>query len=408
MTEGEKIIAAGLHPGVTTPAICGEEPHGDPGGEAVAWGITHRATSAADCCDKCTAHAKLNPKKPCNSWSFCYLPVCWGLDNAHNHTFGECWLKYQPNLAAVIWGQRGQYTAEYREKHKRVGVQWHYPARPRTCRGPAASSAPAGSVASCGRPASRACAVPRATSSRTGARGRRRASTSCGWLRRERTRGAQSPRIRRTPRRRRARTRSRRREYRRGRRGAVSDATQAHRANATQRKILASETLRPSISKNSNPRARFYEWPHIEATLRATAGLVRPPCRYVVEGGYRATNLVYSHQKAPPDMGGPHTAILCPNAVRVAARAARARGVARAARRLKRRWQCGKARFSSAPFWRLASPCISRDVGCERSDSVGAVASPGRPARRRASAQRHSHRRGLLSVAQRRSRAAQR
>ena len=44
MTEGEKIIADGLHPGVTTPAICGEEPHGDPGGEAVAWGITHRAT----------------------------------------------------------------------------------------------------------------------------------------------------------------------------------------------------------------------------------------------------------------------------------------------------------------------------------------------------------------------------
>ena len=130
MTEGEKIIADGLHPGVTTPAICGEEPHGDPGGEAVAWGITHRATSAADCCAKCTAHAKLNPKKPCNSWSFCYLPVCWGLDNAHNHTFGECWLKYQPNLAAVIWGQRGQYTAEYREKHKRVGVQWHYPRPP--------------------------------------------------------------------------------------------------------------------------------------------------------------------------------------------------------------------------------------------------------------------------------------
>ena len=102
MTEGEKIIADGLHPGVTTPAICGEEPHGDPGGEAVAWGITHRATSAADCCEKCTAHAQLNPKKPCNSWSFCYLPVCWGLDNAHNHTFGECWLKHEPDIASPI------------------------------------------------------------------------------------------------------------------------------------------------------------------------------------------------------------------------------------------------------------------------------------------------------------------
>ena len=30
----------------------------------------------------------------------------------------------------MTWGQRGQYTAEYREKHKRVGVQWHYPRPP--------------------------------------------------------------------------------------------------------------------------------------------------------------------------------------------------------------------------------------------------------------------------------------
>jgi len=33
-------------PGVTTPAMCGEEPHSDPGGEAVAWGITHKTLSA--------------------------------------------------------------------------------------------------------------------------------------------------------------------------------------------------------------------------------------------------------------------------------------------------------------------------------------------------------------------------
>ena len=59
-------------PGVTTPEMCGEEPHSDPAGEAVAWGSApeHRVRSAAECCARCSAHAAnpKNAKKPCNSW----------------------------------------------------------------------------------------------------------------------------------------------------------------------------------------------------------------------------------------------------------------------------------------------------------------------------------------------------
>ena len=79
-------------PGVATEKMCGEEPHSDTGGFAVVFGINHRAGSAQDCCDKCREHAAnpRNAKRPCNSWVFCPMPICWGLDTGWNHTFGEC------------------------------------------------------------------------------------------------------------------------------------------------------------------------------------------------------------------------------------------------------------------------------------------------------------------------------
>jgi len=108
-------------PGITTPATCGEEPHSDPAGEAVAWGSApeHRVKSAAECCERCRTHA-LDPKnarKPCNSWSFCYLPHCWSLDNGNTHTFGECWLKWQVNPQRPLYGQRGAYTERFRKRN---------------------------------------------------------------------------------------------------------------------------------------------------------------------------------------------------------------------------------------------------------------------------------------------------
>ena len=82
-----------------------------------------RARNKAAACAKCHAHNK------CNSWVFCPLPVCWGLDTGWNHTYGECWLKYQADPSHPLYGQRGQYTAEYRRKHARVrtGPPTHVP-----------------------------------------------------------------------------------------------------------------------------------------------------------------------------------------------------------------------------------------------------------------------------------------
>lgn len=86
-------------PGVTTTEICGEEPHSDRGGRTLTFGVGHRATSAQDCCDKCTKHSKSNTAKDfkgCNSWTFCGYPACWGLDTGWNHTFGE-WCAHKPD-----------------------------------------------------------------------------------------------------------------------------------------------------------------------------------------------------------------------------------------------------------------------------------------------------------------------
>ena len=106
----------------------------------------HVCVSGQECCDACLEHARKNPNRACNSWVFCPLPVCWGLDTGAlaqsestrvgrvwvllgpcvtsstsglagwNHTFGECWLKRQEDVNHPLYGQRGEYTADYRRK----------------------------------------------------------------------------------------------------------------------------------------------------------------------------------------------------------------------------------------------------------------------------------------------------
>jgi len=95
-------------PGVTTDAQCGEEQHSDRGG-----GRNRKIkglASAQECCDRCRA------RKGCNSWTFCGLPVCFGLDTGWNHTFGECWLRQLEDPAKPTFGQRGSYALSYRTK----------------------------------------------------------------------------------------------------------------------------------------------------------------------------------------------------------------------------------------------------------------------------------------------------
>ena len=102
-------------PGVQTTEMCGEEPHSDRGGKGLTFGVSHRAKSAQDCCDKCSASTR-----GCNSWTFCGYPVCFGLDTGWNHTYGECWLRKLEDPNKPTFGQRGEYAMRYRRKMLRT------------------------------------------------------------------------------------------------------------------------------------------------------------------------------------------------------------------------------------------------------------------------------------------------
>ncbi|EOD22274.1 hypothetical protein EMIHUDRAFT_207458 [Emiliania huxleyi CCMP1516] len=96
-------------------------------GNAVVDGRGHHVASAAACCDACAAHAKKSPKRPCNSWVFCYKPHCWSADNGNTHLFGECWLKWQSDAAHPLYGQRGAYTDGYRRANRDKHLNGKYP-----------------------------------------------------------------------------------------------------------------------------------------------------------------------------------------------------------------------------------------------------------------------------------------
>uniref|UniRef100_A0A7S3WP16 Apple domain-containing protein n=1 Tax=Emiliania huxleyi TaxID=2903 RepID=A0A7S3WP16_EMIHU len=104
-------------PPVTTDSTCGEVPHSGRDGRVLTWGLSFRTDSAQECCDRCKSH----PKK-CNSWTFCGLPVCWGLDTGHNHTYGECWLRRLSGDVQAIdtFRQRGKYTEQWLSQHRKA------------------------------------------------------------------------------------------------------------------------------------------------------------------------------------------------------------------------------------------------------------------------------------------------
>ena len=120
----EQCSADGCHPNnencppVTTALSCGEHPHSRRDGQLLTWGLSYRVGSAQECCDRCKAHPR-----QCNSWTFCGLPVCWGLDTGHNHTYGECWLrKLMPVQVRTnaSFRQRGRYTKQWLKQHRRA------------------------------------------------------------------------------------------------------------------------------------------------------------------------------------------------------------------------------------------------------------------------------------------------
>ena len=98
-------------------------------GWAVVWGASHKVGSASECCSACAAHAAnpKNKKRPCNSWVFCYMPHCWSADNGNTHLFGECWLKWQTNPSAPLYGQRGRYSEQFRKNNAGKHLSGVYP-----------------------------------------------------------------------------------------------------------------------------------------------------------------------------------------------------------------------------------------------------------------------------------------
>ena len=78
-------------------------------------------TSARSSAHRASLPPRSHPKK-CNSWTFCGLPVCWGLDTGHNHTYGECWLRRLSGDVQAIdtFRQRGKYTEQWLSQHRKA------------------------------------------------------------------------------------------------------------------------------------------------------------------------------------------------------------------------------------------------------------------------------------------------
>jgi len=144
---------------------CNPTPHAGFNGGSLSWGMSFKVASAEECCNACKAHAKtcvpgaggkeflrrtfegketiercaatMNSNEhgtakaqPCNIFTFCPTPVskgglCWSND-VWNHTYGECWLKNQPNPGRPEAGAYGAYPDGYRKKHRTAPekVQW--------------------------------------------------------------------------------------------------------------------------------------------------------------------------------------------------------------------------------------------------------------------------------------------
>ena len=137
---------------------CHPVPHAGFGGGAITWGMSFKTMTALDCCSACAAHARIcagpqslntifytrhfegrsvsarcapvqgDPEgtiRPCNIWLYCPEARCWSRDR-WNHTFGECWLKYQRDSSRPRAGAYGNYPSEYRQRHRTAPqtVQW--------------------------------------------------------------------------------------------------------------------------------------------------------------------------------------------------------------------------------------------------------------------------------------------
>lgn len=87
------------------------------------WGAGHKVKGPLECAQACWRHvpggaAADGPfgELPCNAFTYCNADVCFEPD-AHNHTRGDCWLKFTEAPAAPEVNMRGRRPEHFRQRH---------------------------------------------------------------------------------------------------------------------------------------------------------------------------------------------------------------------------------------------------------------------------------------------------
>ena len=99
-------------------------------GLAVAWGPSNKKESVLDCARACVKHQVpsghgIYRNLPCNAFAFCPDPECFEPD-AHQHTMGDCWLKFTELPHVPELNQVGAMSEQYRARHANAPevTQW--------------------------------------------------------------------------------------------------------------------------------------------------------------------------------------------------------------------------------------------------------------------------------------------
>lgn len=107
---------------------------GDYDGLGVRWGIGHTKQTWQECEQACRDHRPSSKgggafgTLPCNIWTWCSRPKCFEPD-AHQHSFGDCWLKFSelPEAPEVNWRDPSRMRPAYLRRHKKEvsdGCPW--------------------------------------------------------------------------------------------------------------------------------------------------------------------------------------------------------------------------------------------------------------------------------------------
>ena len=118
-------------PDPSTDLITHIERRADYDGIAVTGGLGNKKHSVEECAAACRLHERLPNEKvlhallPCNAFVFCPDEVCFEPD-MHEHTKGDCWLKFTEAPAAPEVNMRGRLSTLQRRNHPKAPrvVQW--------------------------------------------------------------------------------------------------------------------------------------------------------------------------------------------------------------------------------------------------------------------------------------------